>query len=82
MSKIKGSEIKYEWEKEIPYKIFMNNYLGPDIPTVIENLKLPVNKLNSESRCSFRFNNIHTRPRRITMRIFRFFKIKFGIYLK
>ena len=82
MSKGKGSEIKYEWEKQIPYKIFMNNYLGPDIPTVMDNLELLVHKLNSERRGSFRFKNIHTRPRRITMRIFRFFKMKFGINLK
>lgn len=30
-------EIWYEWEDTIPYKIFMNNYLGPDAKTVIKN---------------------------------------------
>ncbi len=79
MNKRKGSEIKYEWEKEIPYKIFMDNYIGPDIPTVTKNLRELISKLNMESRGSYRFKNVHTRPRRLLMRIFRFFKMRFGV---
>ena len=30
-------EIWYEWENDIPYKIFMDNYLGPDSKTVVKN---------------------------------------------
>jgi hypothetical protein len=33
------SEICFEWENEIPYKVFMNNYLGPDPITVINEYK-------------------------------------------
>ena len=29
------TEIRYEWSETIPYKIFMNNYLGPNVNTVI-----------------------------------------------
>jgi len=29
-------EIWYEWEDTIPYKIFMDNYLGPDSKTVVK----------------------------------------------
>jgi len=32
-------EIKFDWDKEIPYEIFMNNFLGPDTGTVIEALR-------------------------------------------
>ena len=32
-------EIKFDWYKEIPYEIFMNNFLGPDTDTVIEALR-------------------------------------------
>jgi hypothetical protein len=28
-------EIRYYWENDIPHKIFMNNYLGPTVETVI-----------------------------------------------
>lgn len=30
-------EIWYEWEDTLPYKIFMNNYRGPDAKTVVKN---------------------------------------------
>jgi len=30
------SEIVYEWNNTIPYKIFMNNWLGPNVDTVIK----------------------------------------------
>jgi len=33
------AEIKFDWDKEIPYEIFMNNFLGPDTGTVIEALR-------------------------------------------
>jgi len=39
------SEIRYEWETVIPYKIFMNNYLGPDVNTVINSYKELIKKL-------------------------------------
>lgn len=38
------AEIRYEWVDEIPYQIFMNNYLGPDANTVISEYKKLINK--------------------------------------
>ena len=32
-------EIKFDWDKEIPYEIFMNNFLGPDCGAVIKALR-------------------------------------------
>ena len=37
--KSRYDEILFEWDKEIPYKIFMNNFLGPDVDTVLEELR-------------------------------------------
>jgi hypothetical protein len=31
-------EIVFEWSGEIPFKVFMNNYLGPSPREVIEEL--------------------------------------------
>jgi hypothetical protein len=81
MSRAKGSEIKYEWGGAIPYSIFMNNYLGPDILTVTNELRKLVEKLNLNSRGEYKFNNIHTRPRRYLMRLVRFIKMRFGLNL-
>lgn len=36
-------EVIYEWTGAIPYKIFMNNYLGPDAMTVINEFKSVIN---------------------------------------
>ena len=82
MSRKKGSEIKYEWEQSIPYTIFMNNYLGPDILTVTGELKKLIERLNGGSRGQYKFNNIHTRPRRYLLRLVRFAKMLFGLNLK
>ena len=82
MSKNKGSEIKYEWEGSIPYLIFMDNYLGPDISTFQNELQKIIGRLNSNSRGKYKFKNVHTRPRRYLMRLIRFFKMLFGINLK
>ena len=30
-------EIWFEWKDVLPYKIFMDNYLGPDSKTVVKN---------------------------------------------
>lgn len=30
-------EIRYEWENNIPYEVFMNNYLGPNTNNVLKN---------------------------------------------
>lgn len=38
-------EIKYEWSGNIPYKVFMNNYLGPSPETVINSYKKLINNL-------------------------------------
>jgi hypothetical protein len=32
-------EIRYEWQNEIHYTVFMNNYLGPNTDTVLRNLE-------------------------------------------
>ena len=37
--KSRADEILFEWNKEIPYKIFMNNFLGPDVEAVVQSLK-------------------------------------------
>lgn len=37
--KSRADEILFEWNKEIPYKIFMNNFLGPNIEAVVEELR-------------------------------------------
>ena len=36
-------EVIYEWTGTVPYKIFMNNYLGPDAMTVINEFKSVIN---------------------------------------
>ncbi len=38
-------EIVFEWGDSIPYKTFMNNYLGPDAHTVIRKFSELVNRL-------------------------------------
>lgn len=38
-------EIRYEWDGSIPYKIFMDNYLGPSPDAVINSYKSLINKL-------------------------------------
>lgn len=42
--KSRYEEILFEWNKEIPYKIFMNNFLGPDADTVFGELKKLIEK--------------------------------------
>jgi hypothetical protein len=37
--KFETDEIRFQWSDEIPYKIFMNNYLGPNADTVITEYK-------------------------------------------
>lgn len=37
-------EIRFTWERDLKYKIFMDNYLGPDIQTVLRNLEEFFNK--------------------------------------
>jgi hypothetical protein len=39
------TEIRYEWETEIPFDIFMNNYLGPNVKTVINEYTTLINQL-------------------------------------
>jgi hypothetical protein len=82
MSKTKGSEIKFEWEGSIPFSIFMNNYLGPDISTYQKELKIVLEKLNINKRGKYQFKKIHTRPRRYLLRLVRFFKMLFGLNLQ
>jgi hypothetical protein len=38
-------EIVYEWSDSIPYKTFMNNYLGPDARTVVHKFSEIINRL-------------------------------------
>jgi hypothetical protein len=40
-----ATEIRYEWDKEIPFDIFMNNYLGPNVKTVINEYTNLINRL-------------------------------------
>jgi hypothetical protein len=39
------TEIRYEWETEISFDIFMDNYLGPDVKTVINKYTNLINQL-------------------------------------
>lgn len=40
-SKIGSSkEIKFDWEENIPFEVFMNNYLGPNIQTLLQQYQL------------------------------------------
>jgi hypothetical protein len=39
------TEIRYEWESKIPFDIFMNNYLGPNVKTVINEYTTLINQL-------------------------------------
>jgi hypothetical protein len=39
------TEIRYEWENEIPFDVFMNNYLGPNVKTVINEYTTLINRL-------------------------------------
>jgi hypothetical protein len=39
------SEIRYEWTQTIPYEVFMNNYLGPNVNTVINEYTSLINQL-------------------------------------
>lgn len=41
-------EIRYEWDKTIPYEIFMNNYLGPTASVVINSYNALINKYNNK----------------------------------
>jgi len=34
-----NEEIRFEWSEDIPYDVFMNNYLGPTSETVLNNLE-------------------------------------------
>jgi hypothetical protein len=38
-------EIRYEWQQGIPFKQFMNNYLGPNLNTVVENYRQLIAKV-------------------------------------
>ncbi|CQR74803.1 hypothetical protein SOV_08270 [Sporomusa ovata DSM 2662] len=38
-------EICYEWSEDIPYKMFMDNYLGPNVDVVIENYDRLLNNI-------------------------------------
>lgn len=81
MSRIKGTEIKFEWERNIPYDVFMQNYLGPDLKTVASELNKVVQRLNAQARGVYFFRNRHTRSARILMRLVRFVRMKVGIKL-
>lgn len=41
--KPEAEEIWFEWEDDIPYKIFMDNYLGPDARSVTQNYSKLIN---------------------------------------
>lgn len=41
-------DIRYEWTDAIDYKIFMDNYLGPSAPVVIQKYRQLINKLNKK----------------------------------
>jgi len=38
------TEIRYEWEQYVSYKMFMNNYLGPTVDHVVNSYKLFLSK--------------------------------------
>ena len=50
MSRVKATEIRFDWQDAIPYEIFMNNYLGPDLKTIASELKVVLKRLNQQSR--------------------------------
>lgn len=39
------NDIRYEWNDHIPFTIFMDNYLGPDVNTVISKYQEFINRL-------------------------------------
>lgn len=41
-------DIRYEWDGGIDYEIFMDNYLGPSAPVVIQKYKQLVSKFNKK----------------------------------
>jgi hypothetical protein len=81
MSSVKSTEIRFDWQGAIPYEIFMNNYLGPDLKTVSSELKMVLGRLNEQSRGVYTFCDVYTRPSRLLMRLVRFVRMKFGIKL-
>ncbi len=81
MSSVKSTEIRFDWEEAIPYQIFMNNYLGPDLKTVASELSAVVQRLNQQSRGSYVFRDVYTRRSRLLMRAVRFLRMKLGIRL-
>ena len=82
MSRVKATEIRFDWQNAIPYEIFMNNYLGPDLKTVASELKVVLDRLNQQSRGAYIFCDVYTRPARLLMRLVRFVRMKFGIKLR
>jgi hypothetical protein len=64
-------EIRFDWSENIPYKIFMNNYLGPDVKSVISSFVALFEKVNQKNLGSITSSNPNTRPKRQLFRLFK-----------
>ena len=82
MSRVKATEIRFDWQDAIPYEIFMSNYSGPDLKTIASELKVVLKRLNQQSRGAHIFCDVYSRPARLLMRLVRFVRMKFGIKLR
>ncbi len=74
LTKTKNSEVRFDWSDEISYEVFMNNYLGPDTQTVIKEFSRLIDEFNQRCPGRFRIIKIYSRPRRMALRVIRFFK--------
>ncbi len=74
LTKTKNSEVRFDWFDDIPYEVFMNNYSGPDTQTVIKEFSSLIDQINQRCPRRFQIIKVHSRPRRLALRLVRFCK--------
>lgn len=74
LTKTKNSEVRFDWSDNISYEVFMDHYLGPDTRTVIKEFSALIDEINQRCPGRFQIVKIYSRPRRLALRVVRFFK--------
>ena len=65
------SEIRFDWEQSIEYKVFMNNYLGPNVRTVTAAYRDLLQKSLERQQSSFKINDLNSKVGRNAYKIFK-----------
>lgn len=66
-----SSEIRYDWEGDIPHSVFMNNYLGPNVRTVTATYRDYLRQALTERGVKFKVNDLNSKLARNGYKLFK-----------